>query len=137
MAAERPPFQDRVRDGDRQQSGFVSRQGQVIQYQESFGFPVDVEQRRFLFKIHGDAGVGKIYLTKRLQQIATSADALTANVDETVEDVTSAITVIAEQFARDGARLGEFEVGWSWLRQTQLPTWSGCRLWASGELTKV
>ena len=107
MAAERRTLQDRIRD--RQQSGFVGRQGQVIQYQENVGLPVDDERRRFLFNIHGDAGVGKTYLTRQLQQIATGGGALTAYVDETAEDVTSAMTIIAEQFSRRGARLGEFD----------------------------
>jgi tetratricopeptide (TPR) repeat protein len=107
MAAERRSLQDRIRD--RQQSAFVGRQGQVIQYRENFGLPADDERRRFLFNIHGDAGVGKTYLTRQLQHIATGSGALAAYIDETVEDVTSAMTVIAEQFARGGARLGEFE----------------------------
>jgi hypothetical protein len=107
MARERRSLQDRIRD--RQQSGFVGRQGQVVQYQENFRFPVDDERRRFLFNIHGDAGVGKTYLTKHLRQITAADGAMTAYIDETAEDVTSAMTVIAEEFSRGGARLGEFE----------------------------
>jgi hypothetical protein len=84
MAGERRSLQDRIRD--RQRSGFVGRQGQVIQYQENLGFTADDERRRFLFNIHGDAGVGKTYLTRQLQQIATSSGALTAYVDEAAED---------------------------------------------------
>ena len=93
MAKGRRSLQDRIRE--RQQSGFVGRQGQVIQYQENLGFPVDDERRRFLFNIHGDAGVGKTYLTRQLRQIATGSGALTAYIDETVDDVTSAMTAIA------------------------------------------
>lgn len=89
MAAERRSLQHRIQD--RQQSGFVGRQGQVIQYHENLGFPPDDEQRRFLFNIHGDAGVGKTYLTRQLQKISTGSGALTAYIDEAVEDVTSAI----------------------------------------------
>ncbi len=107
MARERRSLQDLLRS--RQQSGFVGRQGQVVQYQENFGFPVDDERRRFLFNIHGNAGVGKTYLTKQLRQIAIDNGALTAYIDETVDDVTSAMTAIAEEFRRCGARLGEFE----------------------------
>jgi hypothetical protein len=87
----------------------VGRQQQVVQYQENLGFPVDDERRRFLFNIHGDAGVGKTYLTKQLRQIAIDSGSLTAYVDETVDDVTSAMAVIAEEFSRGGVRLGEFE----------------------------
>jgi tetratricopeptide (TPR) repeat protein/predicted ATPase len=107
MGGGRRSLQDLIRN--RQQSGFVGRQGQLVQYQENLGFPVEDERRRFLFNIHGDAGVGKTYLTKQLRQIAVNYGHLTAYVDETVDDATSAMTVIAEEFSRGGARLAEFE----------------------------
>jgi tetratricopeptide (TPR) repeat protein len=107
MAAESRSLQDRIRD--RQRSGFVGRQGQLIQYQENFSLTVDDEQRRFLFNIHGDAGVGKTFLTRQLRHIAAGAGALTAYADETAEDVSSAMTAIAEQFSRAGSKLGDFE----------------------------
>jgi hypothetical protein len=107
MAAGRRSLQDRIRE--RQQSGFVGRQGQVIQYQENFGFSVDDERRRFLFNIHGDAGVGKTFLTRQLRQIATGAGALTAYTDETAGDVAAAMTAIAEQLSHSGSKLGDFE----------------------------
>jgi tetratricopeptide (TPR) repeat protein len=107
MAAKRPSLQDRIRD--RQRGGSVGRQEQVMQYQENLGFPPDDERRQFLFNIHGDAGVGKTYLTRQLQQIATSDGSLAAYVDETVEDANSAMIVIAEQFRRAGSPLSEFD----------------------------
>lgn len=76
MTKKRHSLQDLIRN--RQQSGFVGRQGQLVQYQENLGFPVDDERRRFLFNIHGDAGVGKTYLTKQLRQIAIDYGSLTA-----------------------------------------------------------
>jgi hypothetical protein len=88
MGKEGRSLQDRIRE--RQQGGFVGRQGQVIQYRENLAFPVADERRRFLFNIHGDAGVGKTFLTRQLRQIAAGAGALTGYVDETAEDVTSA-----------------------------------------------
>lgn len=100
-------LQDRIRE--RQQSGFVGRQGQVIQYKENFGFSVDDERRRFLFNIHGDAGVGKTFLVAQLRRIAAGVGALTASVDETSEDVTSAMIGMAEQFSRAGSKFGDFE----------------------------
>lgn len=78
MGMQGRSLQDRIRE--RQQSGFVGRKGQVIQYQENFGFLVDDERRRFLFNIHGDAGVGKTFLTRQLRQIAAGAEALTAYI---------------------------------------------------------
>jgi tetratricopeptide (TPR) repeat protein len=107
MGAQRRSLQDRIRE--RQQSGFVGRQGQVTQYQENFGFAVDDERRRFLFNIHGDAGVGKTFLSKQLRQVATGAGALTAYIDEAAEDVTVAMTIMAEEFSRAGSKLSDFE----------------------------
>jgi hypothetical protein len=107
MPAERQSLQGLIRS--RQQSGFVGRQGQLVQFQENLSVPVDDERRRFLFNIHGDAGVGKTYLTKQLRRIADRDGCLTAYVDETVDDVVSAMTAIAEEFSRSGARLAEFE----------------------------
>jgi hypothetical protein len=107
MTGERRSLQDLIRG--RQQSGFAGRRGQMIQYQENLALPVDDERRRFIFNIHGDAGVGKTYLTKQLRQIASSKGALAAYTDETVVDPTSAMTAIAEEFGRGGIRLSEFE----------------------------
>ena len=107
MARERRSLQNLIRS--RQQSGFVGRQQQLVQYQENLGFPVDDERRRFLFNIHGDAGVGKTYLTRQLRQAAIDNGSLTAYIDETIDDATSAMTVMAEEFSRGGVRLGEFE----------------------------
>jgi hypothetical protein len=107
MPAERQSLQDLIQS--RQQSGFVGRQGQLVQYQENLSISVDDERRRFLFNIHGDAGVGKTYLTKQLTRIAARDGCLTGYIDETVDDAVSAMTVIAGEFSRTGARLGEFE----------------------------
>jgi tetratricopeptide (TPR) repeat protein len=107
MAGERRSLQQRIRE--RQQSGFVGRQGQVIQYRENFGLPAGDERRRFLFNIHGDAGVGKTFLARQLEQIATGDGVLTAYVDEAAEDVAAVMTAIAGGFARGGSRLTEFE----------------------------
>ena len=107
MSEGRRSLQDRIRA--RQQSGFVGRRGQVIQYQDNLTFPIDDDRRRFLFNIHGDAGVGKTFLTKQLWRMATQAGALTAYIDETAEDITSAMISLAEQLSRGGAKLGDFE----------------------------
>jgi tetratricopeptide (TPR) repeat protein len=94
----------------RHQRDFVGREGQLVQYQENLGVPVDDERRRFLFNIHGNAGVGKTYLVKQLRQIAAeSQGCLTTYVDETIDDAVSAMTVIAEEVGRAGARLSKFE----------------------------
>ena len=107
MVRERRSLQDLIRS--RQQSGFFGRQGQIVRYKENLKFSVDDERRRFLFNVHGNAGVGKTYLTKQLQQTAIDNGCLTAYIDETVDDPVSAMAAIAEEFSRSSARLGEFE----------------------------
>ena len=107
MAQERRSLQDLIQS--RQRSGFVGRRGQVVQFAENLDLDVDDERRRFVFNIHGDAGVGKTYLTKQLHQAAADRAALTAYVDETVEDVLSAMTAISDELRRGGARLREFD----------------------------
>src|ERR1700749_490327 len=52
MTRQRRSLQDLIHS--RQQSSFVGRQGQLVQYQENLSLPVDDERRRFLFNIHGD-----------------------------------------------------------------------------------
>ena len=102
-----PSLQDLIRD--RQRGAFDGREVQAIQYRENLALPVDDERRRFLFGIYGDAGVGKTYLTKQLRQNASNSGVLTAYTDETVDDVLSVMTVIADEFSRAGVPLREFE----------------------------
>lgn len=105
--AKRPgSLQDLIRS--RQQSGFVGRLGELVQYQENLDLPVDDDRRRFLFNIHGDAGVGKTYLTRQLRRAAADKGALTAYVDETADDATAVMIAISAQFAEAGVRLGDF-----------------------------
>jgi hypothetical protein len=107
MTRERRSLQDLIRS--RQQSGFVGRQGQLVQYQDNLGLAADDGRRRFLFNIHGDAGVGKTYLTRQLRQVADDHGSLTAYTDHTADDVISAMTAIASELSRAGARLAEFD----------------------------
>lgn len=92
MAGKHGSLQQRIRE--RQQSGFVGRQGQVVQYRENLEFPADDDRRRFLFNIHGDAGVGKTFLTRQLERIAANDGALSAFIDESAEDLAAVMTVI-------------------------------------------
>jgi tetratricopeptide (TPR) repeat protein len=107
MAQEQRSLQDLIRS--RQRSGFVGRRGQVTQYEENLALDVDDERRRFLFNIHGNAGVGKTYLTVQLRETAAARAVLTAYIDETVDDVLSAMSTIARQLSQVGVRLGEFD----------------------------
>ena len=107
MPTERGSLQDLIRA--RQQSGFFGRRTQVTQFGENLALPVTSPHRRFIFNVHGDAGVGKTYLTKYLRQSADGVGVLTAYTDETEADPLSAMSAIADEFARTDNRLTEFE----------------------------
>ena len=107
MARERRSLQDLIRG--RQQRGFVARRGRVIQYQENLAHRVDDERRKFLFNIHGDAGVGKTYLAQRFQEAAVVSGAVTGYVDETSDDVIAVISAIAEQLRRAGVTMSGYQ----------------------------
>jgi tetratricopeptide (TPR) repeat protein len=123
MARERRSLQDLIRR--RQQSGFAGRQEQLAQYQGNLALPVDDEHRRFLFNIHGAAGVGKTYLVKQLRQAAAAQGALTAYTDEAVEDLTLAMTAIAAELDPGGTWLGDFEQRAAASRERRGPPKSG------------
>jgi tetratricopeptide (TPR) repeat protein len=107
VSGQRDSLQDLIRA--RQQSGFFGRRSQVSQFQENLALSVDSIHRRFIFNIHGDAGVGKTYLTKYLRENARDLHSLTAYTDETAADPLSVMLAIADEFARADNRLTEFE----------------------------
>ncbi|WP_406376270.1 tetratricopeptide repeat protein [Streptomyces sp. NBC_00647] len=65
------------------------------------------ERHRFLFHIHGDAGVGKTFLLAELEHIAREQGALTACVDESADSVPEALGALSAQFGRQGHRFRE------------------------------
>ncbi|MDQ2810688.1 MAG: ATP-binding protein [Actinomycetota bacterium] len=109
MAREtRPSLQDHLRR--RQEDDFVGRMAQIGDYQQNLGTPPGNKRHRFIFNVYGDAGVGKTSLTERLRQIAVDHGYLAACVDDQrSDDVISAMSVIADEFSQNRARLGEFE----------------------------
>ena len=109
MAREtRLSLQDHLRR--RQEDEFVGRVAQIGDYHQNLSLPPGNKRHQFIFNIFGDAGVGKTSLTERLRQTAIDRGYLTACVDEQrADDVISAMSVIADQFTQNRARLSEFE----------------------------
>jgi len=109
MAREtRPSLQDHLRM--RQEDEFVGRVAQIGDYQQNLGIPPGNKRHRFVFNIYGDAGVGKTSLTERLRQIAVDQGYLAACVDDQrADDAISAMSVIADEFSQNRARLSEFQ----------------------------
>nr|WP_244188112.1 ATP-binding protein [Streptomyces regalis] len=93
----------------RRRAGFVGRADERAAFRRNFELPPEDERHRFLFHVHGNAGVGKTFLVRELEQLARERGALTAYVDESVSSVPEAMSAISRQFARQGYRFKELE----------------------------
>ncbi|MER8000624.1 tetratricopeptide repeat protein [Streptomyces sp. NPDC095613] len=95
--------------GRRRRTRFVGRQDELGSFRANFDLAPDDERHRFLFYVHGNAGVGKTSLVREMRQAAGERGALTAYVDETVSSVPEALAVVAEQFGRQGRPLKQLD----------------------------
>ncbi|MEU0845715.1 tetratricopeptide repeat protein [Streptomyces sp. NPDC005962] len=87
----------------RGRAGFVGRSGELAAFRANFAMEPEDERHRFLFHVHGNGGVGKTWLLRRLEQAARQDHgAFTARVDESVNSVPEAMASISAQFARQG-----------------------------------
>ncbi|MET7477223.1 tetratricopeptide repeat protein [Streptomyces sp. NPDC005648] len=93
----------------RRRAGFVGRGAERAAFRENFDLPPEDERHRFLFHVHGHAGIGKTFLVRELEQIARERGALTAYVDEGAGGVPEALAAIAAQLGAQGRRLKELE----------------------------
>ncbi|WP_329273127.1 tetratricopeptide repeat protein [Streptomyces sp. NBC_01451] len=93
----------------RRRAGFVGRGAERAAFRANFELPPDDERHRFRFHVHGNAGVGKTFLVRELEQQAKDRGALTAYVDEGVGSVPEALAVMCRQFAAQGRRFKELE----------------------------
>ena len=117
-----PSLQEIIRR--RQQAGFVGRDGQLAQFRENLDLSVEDGRRRFIFNIHGDAGVGKTFLVRRLRQIIREHGGLAAYIDENVHGVPDVLAWIEREFAEQGKPLRGLEKRYSTykLRRQELET---------------
>jgi tetratricopeptide (TPR) repeat protein len=99
-------LQDLIRR--RQAAGFVGRQGELSQFAANLEVPVQDPRRRFVFRIHGDGGVGKTFLLRQLQRIAAEHGAIGAYVDEAIFSAPDAMTEIATQLNSRGVAMKDF-----------------------------
>jgi tetratricopeptide (TPR) repeat protein len=85
-----------------QSASFVGRDGQLARFAANLALPADDPQRRFIFSVHGDAGVGKTFLVHQLLRLAAEHGAATVYLDHQVSSVPEAMARIAEQLAAQG-----------------------------------
>ncbi|MCT7353227.1 ATP-binding protein, partial [Streptomyces sp. 15-116A] len=93
----------------RRRAGLVARSAERDLFRANFDTPPQDEHHRFLFHVHGNAGVGKTFLVREFEQIARERGALTAYVDESAGSVPEALTVMCRQFTVQGRRFKELD----------------------------
>lgn len=107
MAQARPSMQELIRQ--RTRAGFVGRAAERALFRANFGTPPQDERHRFRFHVHGNAGVGKTFLLRELEQIAREQGALSAYVDDSAGSVPETMAEISRQFAAQGRRLKDLD----------------------------
>ncbi len=100
-------LQERVRR--RTRAGLVARSAEREVFRANFDTPPEDGRHRFLFHVHGTAGVGKTRLVKEFEHLAREQGALTAYVDETSGSVPEVLEAVCRQFAAQGHRLKDLE----------------------------
>ncbi|SDX81915.1 hypothetical protein SAMN05216215_1015157 [Saccharopolyspora shandongensis] len=98
----------------RQGSEFVGRSLQCSVFRTNLQLPpVD---RKFVFGLHGQAGIGKTFLLRQLREISLQHEALVAVTDDNESNLVAAMGAIARQLAGQGGetrgfaqRLAEYE----------------------------
>jgi tetratricopeptide (TPR) repeat protein len=103
----------------RQHAGFVGREAWLALFRDNFALPANDMRHKFLFAIHGDGGVGKTFLIKRMSEVSAERGWLTATTDETAYGVVEAMAVISGQLNEQGARLKRFEQQYARYRKRQ------------------
>ncbi|GGZ95591.1 tetratricopeptide repeat protein [Streptomyces bluensis] len=107
MARVRPSRRQLIQQRRRQ--AFVGRTAERAAFRDNLDLAPDAETARFLFHVHGNAGVGKTFLVRELEQIARDRGALTAYVDESVGSVPEVLEAISAQCAAQGHRFKELD----------------------------
>nr|WP_244190634.1 tetratricopeptide repeat protein [Streptomyces caeruleatus] len=93
----------------RQRAGFIGRGAERAAFRANFDTPPEDERHRFLFHVHGNAGVGKSFLLRELGQVAREHGALIAYVDDSAGSLPEAMEVISRQFATQGRRFKDLD----------------------------
>src|SRR3954453_19941922 len=107
MRPTRPSMQELIRQ--RTRAGFVGRSDERAAFRRNFDLAPEDERHRFLFHVHGNAGVGKTFLVRELEQMACEKGAFTAYVDESVGSVPEVMSAISRQLGAQGCRFKELE----------------------------
>ena len=108
-APRRPTFQSIVKQ--RQQEMFVGRDEYVAAFGTNLDVPVNSEQRKYIFAISGQGGVGKSSLLQRYQRTLAdrlSEGAIHAWIDHRDVTILAVMERIAREFSKHGFPLKKF-----------------------------
>jgi tetratricopeptide (TPR) repeat protein len=94
----------------REASIFAGREAQRSLFKSNLKIDLEDPRRRFVFSIYGQGGVGKTMLLLRFREIATASGALTACLNEDVQNVVHAMGQLADQFHDQGWPLKRFSM---------------------------
>ena len=103
----------------RQHAGFVGREAWLALFRDNLSLPANHVRRKFLFAVHGDGGVGKTFLIRRMGKMSRESGWLTAVTDETTYGVLDVMASISGQLSDQGARLKRFEQQYARYRKHQ------------------
>ncbi|WP_131815859.1 ATP-binding protein [Streptomyces sp. 3213.3] len=104
----------------RRRAGFVGRRTELADFRSNFATAPEDERRRFLFNVHGDAGVGKTLLVEQFQRVARDEmGAVVARADEKSEGLVATLESLVQQLAPRGAAR-HFDKALASYRQQQL-----------------
>ena len=103
----RPSIQDIARA--RLSDGFVGRVGEREDFRGNLGLPGSDRRRRYLYSVHGLAGVGKSFLLEQLRGIAEETRAVVGFADDRQQDLPSTLVKLAKDLARGGHEMRRFE----------------------------
>ncbi|MFJ8916755.1 tetratricopeptide repeat protein [Amycolatopsis sp. NPDC102389] len=89
--------------------GFVGRVGEREDFRDNLGLSGADRRRRYLFSVHGLAGVGKSFLLDQLRGIAEETRAAVGFADDRQQDLPATLVKLAKDLARGGYEMRRFE----------------------------
>ncbi|RSM68392.1 hypothetical protein DL991_41765 [Amycolatopsis sp. WAC 01375] len=89
--------------------GFVGRVGEREDFRGNLGLPGSDRRRRYLYSVHGLAGVGKSFLLEQLRGIAEETRAAVGFADDRQQDLPATMVKLAKDLARGGHEMRRFE----------------------------
>ncbi len=114
----RPSLQDIIKR--RQHAEFVGRENYLDLFRRNLELAPEDPQRKFIFTVFGQGGVGKSTLLRQFRRLAEGTRALVTLTDDAERDVPSTLGRMAEQFAQQGHELKNFSERYRVYRQRRL-----------------